>query len=270
MLPALAAVNTGVYGEALCPCRPSLINMADQLSGDRLARPGPEDTGEKRLHRAEGGSAGEDARGLARQFLLAFRRRRRVPCRRPRALARDCHRAGHRQSRSAAPWRRFAAAAAPRVQLKPEAGAPRCAAGPPTIGGARKAVQGDRSAAAVLYRADAAASRRPHRHGTRLPQVLYWAFLGFVVSDKPLPRKQRDEVIDELIRIASSQHLMRAVPVPRRPAPVLKTRQTTRLLLFWSTCMTTGRPDAVVSQAAGNPGVPPTKDRLNSTPSARS
>jgi hypothetical protein len=34
-------------------------------------------------------------------------------------------------------------------------------------------------------------------------QILYWAFLGFALSDKPLPRKQQDAVIDELIRIGT-------------------------------------------------------------------
>lgn len=34
-------------------------------------------------------------------------------------------------------------------------------------------------------------------------QILYWAFLGFVLSDKPLPRKQQDGVINELIRIGT-------------------------------------------------------------------
>jgi AcrR family transcriptional regulator len=33
-------------------------------------------------------------------------------------------------------------------------------------------------------------------------QILYWAFLGFALSDRPLPRAQHEAVIDELIRIA--------------------------------------------------------------------
>ncbi|MGJ5177893.1 TetR/AcrR family transcriptional regulator [Bradyrhizobium oligotrophicum] len=33
-------------------------------------------------------------------------------------------------------------------------------------------------------------------------QVLYWAFLGHALSDRPLPAAQLDAVIDELIRIA--------------------------------------------------------------------
>ena len=34
-------------------------------------------------------------------------------------------------------------------------------------------------------------------------QILYWAFLGFVVSDKPLSRQRQAAVIDELLRIAA-------------------------------------------------------------------
>jgi AcrR family transcriptional regulator len=33
-------------------------------------------------------------------------------------------------------------------------------------------------------------------------QILYWAFLGFALSDRPLPKPQHEAVIDELIRIA--------------------------------------------------------------------
>lgn len=33
-------------------------------------------------------------------------------------------------------------------------------------------------------------------------QILYWAFLGFALSEKPLPRAQQAAVLDELIRIA--------------------------------------------------------------------
>jgi AcrR family transcriptional regulator len=34
-------------------------------------------------------------------------------------------------------------------------------------------------------------------------QVLYWAFLGFALSDKPLPRARQAAVLDELLRMAS-------------------------------------------------------------------
>jgi AcrR family transcriptional regulator len=34
-------------------------------------------------------------------------------------------------------------------------------------------------------------------------QILYWAFLGFALSDRPLPQARQAEVIDELLRIAS-------------------------------------------------------------------
>jgi AcrR family transcriptional regulator len=36
-------------------------------------------------------------------------------------------------------------------------------------------------------------------------QVLYWAFLGFAQSNKPLPSARQQEVLDELLRIASHQ-----------------------------------------------------------------
>jgi len=35
-------------------------------------------------------------------------------------------------------------------------------------------------------------------------QILYWAFLGYALSDKPLPRAPREAVIEELARIALS------------------------------------------------------------------
>jgi AcrR family transcriptional regulator len=34
-------------------------------------------------------------------------------------------------------------------------------------------------------------------------QILYWAFLGFAMSDKPLPRARQAAVLDELLRMAS-------------------------------------------------------------------
>ncbi|HEY5127789.1 MAG TPA: TetR/AcrR family transcriptional regulator [Bradyrhizobium sp.] len=34
-------------------------------------------------------------------------------------------------------------------------------------------------------------------------QILYWAFLGFALSDKPLPRARQQAVLDELLRIAA-------------------------------------------------------------------
>jgi AcrR family transcriptional regulator len=33
-------------------------------------------------------------------------------------------------------------------------------------------------------------------------QILYWAFVGFALSDKPLARAQQQAVLDELVRIA--------------------------------------------------------------------
>jgi AcrR family transcriptional regulator len=34
-------------------------------------------------------------------------------------------------------------------------------------------------------------------------QILYWAFLGYALSDKPLPRARQAAVLDELLRMAS-------------------------------------------------------------------
>jgi AcrR family transcriptional regulator len=34
-------------------------------------------------------------------------------------------------------------------------------------------------------------------------QILYWAFLGSALSDKPLPKPQQNAVLDELLRMAS-------------------------------------------------------------------
>jgi AcrR family transcriptional regulator len=35
-------------------------------------------------------------------------------------------------------------------------------------------------------------------------QILYWTFLGFELSDKPLPAKERERLIDELIRVGGT------------------------------------------------------------------
>jgi len=35
-------------------------------------------------------------------------------------------------------------------------------------------------------------------------QILYWAFLGFALSDQPLPKARQQTVLDELVRIAAS------------------------------------------------------------------
>jgi AcrR family transcriptional regulator len=34
-------------------------------------------------------------------------------------------------------------------------------------------------------------------------QIIYWAFLGFALSDKPLPRAKQQAVLEELLRIAA-------------------------------------------------------------------
>jgi AcrR family transcriptional regulator len=35
-------------------------------------------------------------------------------------------------------------------------------------------------------------------------QILYWAFLGFALSDQPLPKARQQAVLDELLRMAAS------------------------------------------------------------------
>ena len=35
-------------------------------------------------------------------------------------------------------------------------------------------------------------------------QILYWAFLGFALSDQPLPKARHQAVLDELLRMATS------------------------------------------------------------------
>jgi AcrR family transcriptional regulator len=35
-------------------------------------------------------------------------------------------------------------------------------------------------------------------------QILYWAFLGFALSDQPLPKARQQTVLDELVRMAAS------------------------------------------------------------------
>jgi AcrR family transcriptional regulator len=35
-------------------------------------------------------------------------------------------------------------------------------------------------------------------------QILYWAFLGFALSDRPLPKDRHQAMLDEMLRIASS------------------------------------------------------------------
>jgi AcrR family transcriptional regulator len=42
-----------------------------------------------------------------------------------------------------------------------------------------------------------------HEIAAARAQILYWAFLGSALSDKPQPKAQQQAVLDELIRIAS-------------------------------------------------------------------
>ncbi|CAN7652328.1 TetR family transcriptional regulator [Bradyrhizobium sp. LjRoot220] len=36
-------------------------------------------------------------------------------------------------------------------------------------------------------------------------QILYWAFLGFALSDQPLPKAQQQALLDEMLRMANSR-----------------------------------------------------------------
>ena len=47
------------------------------------------------------------------------------------------------------------------------------------------------------------ASGLPPRAARARAQILYWAFLGFALSEKPLPRAKQQAVLDELLRMAS-------------------------------------------------------------------
>ena len=35
-------------------------------------------------------------------------------------------------------------------------------------------------------------------------QIIYWAFLGFALSDKPLSRAKHQSLLDELLRMAAN------------------------------------------------------------------
>jgi hypothetical protein len=35
-------------------------------------------------------------------------------------------------------------------------------------------------------------------------QIFYWAFLGFALSDQPLPKARQQAVVDELVRMSAS------------------------------------------------------------------
>jgi AcrR family transcriptional regulator len=68
---------------------------------------------------------------------------------------------------------------------------------------ARTAVQAiDRRRLAYLERLFKRAGFAPDIACARA-RILYWAFLGFAVSDKPLPRSKQQAILDELLRIAA-------------------------------------------------------------------
>jgi AcrR family transcriptional regulator len=67
---------------------------------------------------------------------------------------------------------------------------------------ARSAVQAiDRRRLSYVERLLRAAGLSPDVARARA-QILYWAFLGFALSDKPLPRARQADVLDELTRLA--------------------------------------------------------------------
>lgn len=49
-----------------------------------------------------------------------------------------------------------------------------------------------------------AQSGLPSEQARARAQILYWAFLGFALSDQPLPKARQQAVLDELLRIAAS------------------------------------------------------------------
>ena len=68
---------------------------------------------------------------------------------------------------------------------------------------ARTAVQAiDRRRLSYVERLLRAAGLAPRAARARA-QILYWAFLGFALSDVPLPRARQQAVLDELLEIAS-------------------------------------------------------------------
>jgi AcrR family transcriptional regulator len=68
---------------------------------------------------------------------------------------------------------------------------------------ARRAVQAiDRRRATYVERLLRAAGLAPKVARSRA-RILYWAFVGFALSDQPLPREDQQAVLDELLRIAA-------------------------------------------------------------------
>jgi AcrR family transcriptional regulator len=68
---------------------------------------------------------------------------------------------------------------------------------------ARRAVQAiDRRRVSYLERLLRASGLAPKVARSRA-HILYWAFVGFALSDKPLPRERQQAVLDELLQIAA-------------------------------------------------------------------
>ena len=192
------SVNTVVYGVSQAGKHDRSISAKDWLDQ------GLKTLAEERLHGAEGRAAGEGDGGVARQFLLAFRRHRRVPRRDPEALARRRRRADHRQCRGCLRARKSAgAAAAPGVRREADAGEGGPRAWATSIPAARAAVQAiDRRrlgyVESLFSNPDCPSEPRRAR-----AQIFYWAFLGFALSDQPLPKARQQAVLEELLRMAS-------------------------------------------------------------------
>ena len=67
---------------------------------------------------------------------------------------------------------------------------------------ARKAVQAIDQRRVSYVEEQLVASGLSPAHAQVRAQILYWAFLGFALADKPLPPARQAAVLDELIRIA--------------------------------------------------------------------
>ena len=139
------------------------------------------------------------------------------------------------------------AAAAPGVRRAAGAGK-----GGPQLGHRRsrgpRRRAGDRSAPAELCRKPVDAGRTCRRKLARArAQILYWAFLGFALSDQPLPKRDRQAVLDELLRMASPTLMTRL------RAGMLRTAASRRLA---HECLARTPRRHRRSKAAGDSGVP--------------
>jgi hypothetical protein len=171
--------------------------------GKGLGRPGPQGTGEPRLHRAEGRAAGEGAARLARQFLLALCRYRRVHA----AILTRWHEVAAEQiianveaaSKDEDPLALLLRRVFGERLTLERAVRTWASVDPPPAPPCRPS-----TAAAELCGGAADPIRIIAELARARAQVLYWAFLGFALSDQPLPKARQQAVLDELLRIAAS------------------------------------------------------------------